>query len=182
MASRSQPIFIPDRVPHTQQTGMGPYNQANRYPGQLDVEHSDHGTSTSFLNQDPHTPDIDTVYGSVSPLIPTFESSLPEPSWTHFDAHRMLYSANNSPESSFRVGRSGTTVADEAPRTMNNFMPPSTHFMSQDRDVPRTFVGSQSSALSALIPPGQPLPVDTEYVHFENALTGHLFCLSNILY
>lgn len=178
MASRTQPIFIPDRGPNAQQTGMGPYNQANGYPGQLDVERSDHGTSTSFLNQDPHTPDIDKVYGSVSPLIPTFGSSLPEPSWTQFDANCMLYSANNSPESSFRVGRSGTTVADEAPRTMNNIMPHSTPFMSQDRDVPRTFFSSRS-ALSAPIPP---LPVDTEYVHFENALTSRLFCLSDSLY
>jgi hypothetical protein len=175
MSFRSNPIFIPNRVSRAQQTESGPPYQAN---GQLNVGRSDHGTSPT-LNQDPHTPDIDTVYGSVSPLISTFGSSLPEPSWAQFDVNRILYSANNSPESSFRVGRSGNMVADEALLTIENTMPHSTPLMSQDRDFARNFVGIQSIP-SAPIPPGHTLPINTEYVHFGNVLTSHTFCLLTV--
>ncbi|OOQ88416.1 hypothetical protein PEBR_12044 [Penicillium brasilianum] len=180
MPLRSHPIFIPDRAPRAQQTEMGHSSQANGYPGRLKVGRSDQGISPT-LNQDPPTPDIDKVYGSVSPLISTFGSSLPEPSWTDFDVNRMLYSANNSPESSFRFGRSGNTVADEALRTIDNVMPHSTPFMSQDIALSRTFAGSQS-APSALISPGHPLPINAEYVHSGNVLTSHPFCLPDSLY
>jgi hypothetical protein len=190
MSSNSQPRAIPDRGLQTRRQALGSYNMAHLFstysPQAPRLELSNHDTSTAVLDQGPHTPDADTPYGSISPLLSSSVPSRPsllEAYWNQFGRIRTSYRTNHALQYFLGVGEGVAATADHAPYTPSSTGPQSTSFMSLDGDTPQLYVGSDV-AVSGSTQPGHRPPPEFEYVNSKIFVhcSSILFCISDNRY
>lgn len=182
MSSQSQPRVIPDRARQTSQPGLESYNMAHLYstysPQAQRLDLFNHDTSTANLDEEPHIPDAETVYGSLSPLL--FSSLPSRPSmlevyWSQFGRSRMTHRTYNALQSSLRLGGGGAASGvGHAPHTPSNTGPHSRSLMSLDGDPPQLYAGSDL-AFSRSMQPGHRPPPEVEYVESKKMIIAHLF-------